>query len=425
MRTLGVVLPASILIAAAIDVCAQPREMGALRLDQGENLKPVLAVSRDGTPMSGVRVYYSASGYLATTGPDGKTKPGYEDAFIGLAPDGRISFTREPQKLVFGAAGTVRLHVTDDHGAPLAGHEIFLGSTPETKPLRPYGYQWGAPNYPPELRSRLVGKTDAHGNVAFSKLPKGVGLKVITGFGPTFDDYVRRTYKDLGSWTMDVMAYQGAVMADRPAHVVLAHDCEISGRVTRFGSGTPIVAGKVTLGDIGYGNMLGNAGPELRETVTDDSGKFHFAGLPNCAFDVGIDGPQLRASHSCVVESKVNSGDWEVIWFFAPDGNWYGSEGAQVWLRHRVARCDFRLSAPAKIAVTLVNPENVPLKGWYLNTDGSGHEIGQETQVTLYVPHGRHTISLINDDKTRKLGSVDVAEGSTTNLRYTVPAGLK
>ncbi|HTQ09947.1 MAG TPA: hypothetical protein VMI31_07760 [Fimbriimonadaceae bacterium] len=109
MRALGIVLPVSILIAMAVAVCAQSRENAAPPQDRGDNLKPVLAVSRDGTPMSGVRVYYAVSGYFATAGRDGKTMPGHEDASIGFAPDGRISFSREPQTLVFGAAAAVAL----------------------------------------------------------------------------------------------------------------------------------------------------------------------------------------------------------------------------------------------------------------------------------------------------------------------------
>lgn len=390
----------------------------------------VRAVTKSGKPVKGVWVYHADSQtgaeYLATTGADGRTKPVYVGGLLGLAADGRIAYnTTEDQKLVFGPMGTVTLHVIDEHGAPIADHEVILERSSEVMPLRPYGFQWFDPGYPKEIQARLAGKTNSAGNVSFSKLPKGVGFMVITSFGPTFDPGLGRL-NDPNRQSMDIMGFQGAVMADKPANIVIAHDRGISGRVTRFGSGAPVSGIPVVLTDTGFGHMIGYPGTQLRTVKTDSSGAFQFISLPNCSFKVGIGSLPQEPKTSYALESRIGTAAWALQGIATNDFGFSGSDGTEIWLRHTaIVQCDFRLSEPATVVVTLRNPENVPLKGMYIRCGSSLETINRTMQWTFHLLHGPHTFTLIGENEERKLGAVTVAEGTTSSVQFVVPRHLK
>jgi len=141
---------------------------------------------------------------------------------------------------------------------------------------------------------------------------------------------------------------------------------------------------------------------------------------------VSLTDPRQATHGPFVVESKLDDEAWETVAIDSP-GATYAAFGPEVWLTHPATHCDFRLSAPAKIVVALVNPKKVRLRNWFIRVEDEGSKIDGAMQATFLVQHGHHTINLALEDtgETRKLGAVDVAEGSTTNLRFTVPRGVK
>jgi len=241
--------------------------------------------------------------------------------------------------------GTVRLHLTDTHNRPIPNHEIWLTSTNSTKSVRPIGVQWFLPDSP------LHGKTNHAGEVAISKVPLGKPMMVVTKFGPRFDDFVEKNGNSSGS-SLDVMKFEGAVYAGRRAHIVLARDREISGKVTDA-SGKPLEGVDVLLSDTGFGHMGGYPGTTLDRQSTDANGVYRFTRLPNCAFLIMAD-----AKPHMAVESRPGSGPWELLAIVGQ-----GWTSASAVLDKPVTTCDFRIYPTARLTVTFRGTPS-ELKGW-------------------------------------------------------------
>jgi hypothetical protein len=225
--------------------------------------------------------------------------------------------------------GTVRIHLTDAHSRPIAGHEIWLDKTNSTKAVRPFGIQWYIPG------GSFHGITDKAGNVSIPKVPLKKPMMVVVKFGPRFDPFVGENNPSGAS--LDVMKFEGAVYAGKKAHVILADDREISGKVTDA-EGKPLAGIEVTLSDTGFGHMGGYPGTRLDLQKTDSQGNYRFTKLPNCYFSLFAFGPEGTA-----VQSRVGSGPTELI-----STSDFGTS-ASVLAKEPKATCDFKIIRTAKV----------------------------------------------------------------------------
>jgi hypothetical protein len=228
--------------------------------------------------------------------------------------------------------GTVKIHLTDAHNHPISAHEVWLDSTNSTKAVRPFGVQWYIPDGP------FHGITDKAGNVSIPHVPLRKPMMVVMKFGPRFDPFVGENNPSGAS--LDVIKFDGAVYAGRTAHVILADDREISGKVTDA-EGKPISGIEVVLSDTGFGHMGGYPGTRLDLQKSDSGGNYRFSKLPNCTFSLFAFGPEGTA-----VESRVGSGPGELI------STSEFETSASVLTREPKTTCDFKIIRTARVTAT-------------------------------------------------------------------------
>jgi len=261
--------------------------------------------------------------------------------------------------LVVARTGTVRIHLTDGHNRPIAHHKVWLAETNSSKPVRPFGVQWGIPKGP------YHGVTNKNGGVAIPGVPLRKPMMVVVKFGPRFDAFVAKNGNSSGG-SLDAMKFEGAVYAGKSAHVILAEDREITGTVTDAG-GKPLKDVEVALSDTGFGHMGGYPGTTLDVQKTDGRGMYRFTRLPNCSFLMTAD-----AAEGMALESRVEKGPWE---FLAIIGQFWTSQS--VLLSKPSSRCDFRISQTAQITV-IFKGTPAEFKGWTASVSphGGGQDIG-------------------------------------------------
>lgn len=313
-----------------------------------------------------------------------------------------------------GPGTDVKLHVTDAHGRPKANREIWLQPTNSTKPVRPFGVQWIAP----DNDRYMHGLTDAKGNVTIHKAKWRTPLMVITRFGPRFDPYVARSHaNDPPGYVyqhMDVMKMEGAVYAGGSAHIVIADDYEIVGRVTDFKSGDPLPNVPVYLEDTDFGHMGGYPLTDLDDTKTDAGGNFAFTNLPNCNMTV-----EVRPNTPYGIEARVDNKKWKPIAVYGGPDHFYGSWGTWVLLNKPISRCDFRISKPARLTIKVSGGS---LDGWSVNVDDEGglDLSGASTFTEYYVP-GAHEVWFERNSDYKRFNAARIrlsdAEKRTLDLR--------
>ena len=242
--------------------------------------------------------------------------------------------------------GTVRIHLTDAHNRSIPNHDIWLSETNSTKPVRPFGVQWYIPSGPGSFH----GTSNRSGDVAISRVPLCKPMMVVTKFGPRFDAFVGKD--NPSGLKLDVMKFEGAVYAGKRAHIILANDREITGKVTDA-AGKPLNGVKVLLSDTGFGHMGGYPGTTLDRQATDGSGVYRFTRLPSCAFLLLPDAPTHMA-----VESRPGKGPWD---FLAIVGQEWTS--ASALLTRPITVCDFRIYPTARLTVMFKGTPS-EFKGW-------------------------------------------------------------
>lgn len=269
------------------------------------------------------------------------------------------------------AVAPVTLHLSDAKGKPIANHEVWVMPTNSEKGIRNFGYQW----FIPSSKDAKKGKTDASGNVKIAGVKKGVPMMVITRFGPRFDPQLRKNENPPP--TMDVIKFEGAVYAGKPAKVILADNYEITGRVTDFETGAPIPNVTVVLEDTGFGHMGGYPLTDLEETKSDANGQYVFRNLPNCCFSVTArkEGPSVG------IESRMDSKIWRVESLYNTKGEWQLSADHSLVLDQSRKICDFRISKAATLEIVVKKGTAKSFKGWTLHIEGasdtgSGRQLG-------------------------------------------------
>ncbi len=259
--------------------------------------------------------------------------------------------------LVF-SRGTVALTVVDAHGKPIANREVWLDDTNSTKPIKPFGVQYGIPNRKPALKS----KSNAAGVVKIAGVKTGKPMMVVTRLSPRFDDFVKKQTPEYEHWSMEIMRFEGAVYAGKPAKIVVADDYAIEGTVTDAQTGAPVADVPIALSDTGIGHMSGYPGTTIDETKTDANGHYAFRKLPNCIFEVDAS----PNGSSFGVESKTGNEPWQFRLLVNSKGEWAGSASAGVFLKSPLTRFDFRVSKTAQIDVTVKRGTQKTLRGWSL-----------------------------------------------------------
>ena len=379
--------------------------------DSGVSTGRISVFKVGGKPLQGVKVYASnllaggSATLIGITNREGRTKPTELDwTYIGLAPNGHIGIGLTGNRIRFGSVGTVEIRLIDETGNPVVNKRIWLSPTHETQPVRSFGYFWGKPDYPSELEGHLEGVTDGKGDLKLPNLPKDVTFNVTIDPG-LFSD----------------MTYFGSVRVGKATKLLLAHDRQVSGRVFQLGTSKGISGITVLLKDTGYGHMGGYPGTVLRTAVTDRSGGYAFTNLPNCTFSVTLKAPREETKAPCMVDAKTH-GNWQFEFGDLGPRNWFGTPGPWLWIKSKTNTCDFRLSAPCKISVSLNNPKHLSTKGWFVTTEEGGFSLQEQPLATFDVAAGRHKVSLCNPKGTEVSQlTVSVKPGSITHLEFSMP----
>jgi len=254
--------------------------------------------------------------------------------------------------------GTVTLTVVDAHGKPIVGRDVWLDDTNSTKPIRPFGVQYGIPNRKPALK----GKTNAAGVVKITGVRTGKAMMVVTRLSPRFDAFVKKQTPEYEHWSMEIMRLEGAVYAGKPAKIVVADDYAIEGTVTDAQTGAPIADVPIALSDTVIGHMSGYPGTTIDETKTDANGKYAFRNLPNCIFEVEAS----PKGSSIGVESKTGNEPWRYRMFLDAKGQMAGSSSSGVYLKGSKTQFDFRVSRTAQLEVVVKRGTIKSMRGWSL-----------------------------------------------------------
>lgn len=275
----------------------------------------------------------------------------------------------------------VTLHLSNAKGKPIANREVWIMPTNSTKGIRNFGWHWSIPRGSDAKK----GKTDSAGNVKIDGVKKGVPMMVITIFGPRFDPIIRaravaqdpEVAKYTESQSMDVIKFEGAVYAGKPANVVLADNYQITGRATDFETGAPVPNVTVVLKDTGFGHMGGYPGTDLEETKTDAQGRYTFRNLPNLYYEIEA----RKAGPSVGIESRPESGNWRVATIFNSKGEWQLSSDRGLLLDQPQRSFDFRISKTATLEIVVKKGTAKSFKGWTVSVDGtsgsgSGENLG-------------------------------------------------
>jgi hypothetical protein len=318
---------------------------------------------------------------------------------------------------IAGGPGTdVKLHVTDAHGKPLANQEVWLQPTNSTKPIRPFGIQWGTP----DNNRYMHGFTDANGNVIIQKAKWRTPLMVITRFGPRFNSYVDKQHLHdpagaVEHQDMDVMKMEGAVYAGGSAHIVIANDYRIVGRVTDFETGKPVPNVPIYLDDTSFGHMGGYPLTELDDTKTDASGSFVFSHLPNCQFTIFL---WMKPTYG--LEGREDHGKWDALGVNRPGFN--GAIGEMLLLNKPVVKCDFRLSEPAELTV-IVDMHGRSAADWVVATAEDGQGLSNGTTFKTFCLPGPQRIVFTreSDGKEYLARSVRLKAGEKRTVRVRLP----
>ena len=270
------------------------------------------------------------------------------------------------------ATGVVKLTVNDAPGKPVVNRQIWLVPTESTKNVRPFGVHWRVPDTAPIH----TGTTDKAGKVSIRGVQKEKPMMVIMRFGPRFDAFVMKdSHRSPDSPSMDVMKFEGAVYAEKPAQILLANDYEIGGRVTDRDSGKPIAGFAVNLCDTMAGHMSGYPLTVIDQVTTGLDGRYTFSNLPNCYYslEMGRVGPLVG------IESKFGNDQWKV------DGVSQQEKGfaemtvqPEVLLNKPKAHVDFRVSRVAELTVDIKKGLAKSLRGWILTVEFRGAGFSRE-----------------------------------------------
>lgn len=259
------------------------------------------------------------------------------------------------------AVAPVTLHLSNTNGKPIANREVWIMPTNSTKGIRNFGWQWSIPTGSDAKK----GKTDSSGNVKIGGVKKGVPMMVITTFGPRFDPNLSK--REYPPPSMDVIKFEGAVYAGKPANVVLADNYQITGRATDFETGAPVPNVTIVLKDTGFGHMSGYPGTDLEETKTDAQGRYTFRNLPNLTYEVEArkEGPSVG------IEARPESENWRVSTIFNSKGEWQLSSSHGLILDRPQRSFDFRISKTATLEIVVKKGTAKSFKGWTVSVDGS------------------------------------------------------
>jgi hypothetical protein len=315
------------------------------------------------------------------------------------------------------STGTVKLHIVDAHGKPLANRVVWLVPTKATKPIGSFGYHW------PQSQPKLTGSTNGKGDVEFRGVRKGQPMMVIVRFGPRFDPFVLKKFREIAppnvtmvDMTMDVVRFDGAAYVGKSTKVVLADDYQIIGRVIDRETGKQRSKVLVQLSDTGTGHMSGYPGTTIEETLTDAKGNYVFKNLPNLAYEVFI-GPSVPFA----VESKVDADPWRLIVIVGGKDLWSSTSNWCV-LDKPLKRADFRISVPAKVTIKMKGG-SAKLEGWVLSVgEGyAGRVLAYPGDYVVAVLPGKLEVWITHDSgKKVHVDWITLRPGESRTLEYTL-----
>lgn len=214
---------------------------------------------------------------VAVTNKDGVAQIAEPELVIAISSDGKIAVSRDIREIRLGRTGTVKLHLTSPSGLPLRNRMVDLAPAKEARPVKSIGRL--LPNYskahPPQPLAVLLSKrTNRRGDVEFRNLPLGVPFSILTPIDKAY-----------------TIVFDGSVSAVSVHHLIVSHDCVITGRV-RDSKGQPIRGAIVEVGMTPY--IIGSLDHGM-EVVgrgkTDAKGVYRIDHLPNCRLEVQVTHP--------------------------------------------------------------------------------------------------------------------------------------
>ncbi len=293
--------------------------------------------------MAGVRLYRIRfwferdAAYLGLTNANGTflaPSTGANDRILALSDYGQVMAGKAGKTIIFGPSGTIRIHLSDGHGAPIAKRDVRLFPTKDGGPLVAFVVNRAYPNQPDELNKALGGKTDENGDLRFDNLPRDMPFSVTIDWPP-----------------VQPIVLKGAVRTGNPIQLDISTDCSIGGRVFRLATGQPVKGAHVALLGPGYHN-------QTWVTVTDAHGFYRFANLPPGNFtpimqDRTAMAVQPNGLLGWIPQAKEPNGTWN-----APHSYWPFDVS-----KGPVGHADFGLIRAAHIVAQAVDEYGKPKLG--------------------------------------------------------------
>jgi len=345
----------------------------------------------------------------APGGVDGETLIVLPDA-----PGSPLSFTslstaaatgHAPITVVIRPGTTLQVPFIDAAGKPLAGHLVAIFPTAD-RPAKIDGtvIDRSFPRLPDALKTRMSGRTDAHGVLTLPGLTPGSRIGLTIQASDRFEPLVLRGGISLPA---------GPVTAVAPP-IKIALNGSLAGRVFYRHTGKPVRNALVMPVGPGYHQFL----PGVR---TDAEGMYRIAGLFPASY-------QVMMQDTAALRNRSDGSNAYLPLSRTPQGLWllpFSYHGIDVRAGQAVTGADFALVRPATVVVHLTDSAGRPVYGIPVSLTradgaGTGSATGLDGPRTLQEAPGRVVVSWSRQAESPPAGTrtLTLAEGRTYHVTF-------